>query len=565
VQIQVNTAYDDSPESLALLQALAKYAPARSITVRSGETISQLFVGEYGFGPSDLPKSYQILIAAILARNNLARAEDLHPGTLVIPAVPRRVLMGFNPSNLFNAVANRTTFSVDDAISSWSVANRDRRTAEATTDLPPSELAYKRSTLIGTHRQFAPSETLAFSLPILSAKELADSKEFPQNAVTVSAYSLPVKLADDTLCDTELPIRDHKTLSAAQKSVLAQTLATQTKRTAVVFILDTGWPSLASYQDSRSALYQILTAIWQSKFGRAFATAPPMTSIPAAGNDHCRCIDRALKELQTLAPAPAMPPVKLIYIPLTREQGANTILADLLQTSSLLQQLQSGAGQFDQATIDASRKAAEELVSTRFPAAWTSEQIVTDKSLLDAVLWIGRAYSQLNNTLFIANESWTVSTDGPYYVQYQAPQYGIVTAATGNDPNAKLMDFAQRSTSALDTMAIFSLNKVGVVEPQSTMPVSNNLDLSIAAGFDGYVTDDIWGTSFAAPRVAWFLAAGEAVRIAPLDPNSWAGRLKTQIWNFHPDRSGYSKLFFDPVWYVQTQAGQPYQAASSAP
>ncbi len=97
------------------------------------------------------------------------------------------------------------------------------------------------------------------------------------------------------------------------------------------------------------------------------------------------------------------------------------------------------------------------------------------------------------------------------------------------------------------------------------MPVLSNLDLSIAAGFDGYVTDDIWGTSFAAPRVAWFLAAGEAVRVAPLDPSSWGGRLKAQIWNLHPDRSGYPKLFFDPVWYVQTQAGLPYQAASSAP
>src|SRR5215471_3899213 len=61
VHVRVNTAYDDSERSLALLKAIAHYAPVRQITVASGDTLDDLFVREYGFGISDLPKSYKLL------------------------------------------------------------------------------------------------------------------------------------------------------------------------------------------------------------------------------------------------------------------------------------------------------------------------------------------------------------------------------------------------------------------------------------------------------------------------------------------------------------------------
>jgi len=43
----------------------------------------------------------------------------------------------------------------------------------------------------------------------------------------------------------------------------------------------------------------------------------------------------------------------------------------------------------------------------------------------------------------------------------------------------------------------------------------------MAAGFNSAITDDISGTSFSAPRIAWFLAVGQAVRKKPLIVKQW--------------------------------------------
>src|SRR5258708_38479238 len=62
VHIRVNTEYDDSDESLRLLETLARYAPVRQVTVAPGDTLAALFVREYGFGVGDLPKSYASIV-----------------------------------------------------------------------------------------------------------------------------------------------------------------------------------------------------------------------------------------------------------------------------------------------------------------------------------------------------------------------------------------------------------------------------------------------------------------------------------------------------------------------
>jgi len=55
----------------------------------------------------------------------------------------------------------------------------------------------------------------------------------------------------------------------------------------------------------------------------------------------------------------------------------------------------------------------------------------------------------------------------------------------------------------------------------STRLEDQNIDVAMAAGFDGAITDDISGTSFSAPRIAWFLAVGQAVRKKPLIMKQW--------------------------------------------
>jgi hypothetical protein len=556
VHVRVNTAYDDSDQSLLLLDTLAQYAPVRLIPVAAGDTLDALFVREYGFGVSDLPKSYALLLRFILTRNHLSRPEDLRPGSLIIPAIPKRAWMRFGRSNPMNYVANMSIFQAATAnVASASANRRPAQAAVGFAETEPSDFAYNQSVPSEEHRFTAPYELLAFQMPLKAAGKLVESTAFGPGTVTAGTFPLPVKLASENTCDTEAASRDHQTLTLQQKGRLSQLLKEQTQRSPVVFILDTGWPNLSSYQESRSALYEVLDKVWRGKFGVPFPKAGAQRTIPAAHHQHCRCIERALKELRALdQDVEPDKRIKIIYVPLTREQGAGTILADLLQTSNLLQRLEAENGSLSPEIIRGARTWANDLVKRYFPRQWSGEEVQTDKSVLDAVLLVGQAYARLSDKVFFASESWTVSHGGKYYVQYQTPEFGIVASAAGNDGTTNLLDFAQRSASTKDTMAIINMTAHGVVS-QSTRIGEPDIDIALAAGFDGSVTDDISGTSFSSPRVAWFLAAGEAVRKKNVNLERWGIELHQQLRAMRdPKASLYQKLLFDPVRYIEAQA-----------
>lgn len=559
INVKVDTAYDDSERSLTLLQAIAEYAPFRQIPIVQGDTLDKVFVREYGFGQTDLPKSYALLIRVILARNHLARPEDLKPGTLIIPAVPKRAWLRWGRGNVMNYVANMSIFRSEMAKSASAATNRKpSQIGSGITEREPSELAYSETVAPDPHRLTAPTELLQFGMPLNVARKLLESTAFEKGTVTASTYPLPVKLASDNACDTEDASRDHHSLTPDQKHAISLLLQQQSIRSPVLFILDTGWPSYDSYKESRAALYDVLDTVWQHEFGTPFAKPNVQRTIANALNEHCRCIERALKELRPLDNADPHKKVRIIYVPLTREQGASTILTDLLETSSLLLRSQADRVGLNTSIIRGARARANELVMRHFPSQWSGEEVNTDKSVLDAVLLIGQAYAPIAKSVFFVNESWTVTHEaygGKYYVQYQNPQYGLVVSATGNDGTTKLLDFAQRSTSAKDTMAIMNMNSGGVLAPLSTRVPASYIDIVDGAGFDGAVTDDISGTSFAAPRIAWFLAAGEAVRKKQLTLDTWGTDLSQELQALRdPQATGYKKLLFDPVRYIGAQA-----------
>jgi hypothetical protein len=543
-----------------MLKTVAHYAPLRQLLVAAGDTLDALFVREYGFGRSDLPLSYADLLQVILERNNLARAEDLRTGVLVIPAVPKRVLMEYGRNNPLNYVANMTVFHADSAIAASSSTNRNAtRAAVGLMQAAPPEVAYKTAVPVDQPRPTAPYALLALELGVKQVASLVDSKIFSPGTVSAGTYPLPVKLAADSKCDSEPASRDHATLTPAQRDRIAQLLKQGSQRSPVVFILDTGWPSLTTYQESYSALYDIMDTVWRSRFGQGITKSQAQTSLPASNNDHCRCIERGLKELraldQGLDPAKR---IRVVYVPLTREQGADNILTDLLLTSILLQRQSQDNVTITDKIIDGTRKQASTVVKQYIPQKWIGDALQTDKSVLDAILLVGQAYAVASNSVFFASESWTVrhpDLGGQYYVMYQDPQYGLVTAATGNDGSTNLLDFAQRSPRTKDTMAVINMT-AATVDPTSTLIEKRNIDASLAVGFDGYVTDDVFGTSFSAPRIAWFLAAGEAVRIQPLELAQWGIQLPEVLKGLRsPNATDYYKLLFDPVRYIETQAG----------
>jgi hypothetical protein len=557
VRVRLKTTYDDSHDNLSVLSAVARYGPKRTVIVTLGDNLDKIFVREYGFGKSDLPKTYTLLLPVILSENHLRKAEDLRPGVMIIPAIPRRTLMHWGRDNPRNYIANEFEYSIDSAVFAGSAANRHPvQSSTSPLESALGDLDYKTPTTVGPYRSTVPIAVLSLEMGAKEAVTLVDSGTFPHGAASISTYPLPVKLASDDRCDTERSSRDHPTLTITQRNEISQLLAKGSRRSPVLFILDTGWPSQEAYHESITTLNAVLGAIWKEKLGKPFTQLKEGNVMTAAHNGHCRCIARSLKELTALdIDADPSERIRVVYVPLTREQDADPVLTGLLMTSMLLQRLGATRASIDTGVVDGSRKEARRLIAKVLPRQWAGDEVQTDKSLLDAILLVGQAYARISDTLFFVNESWTVrhpDFGGQYYVEYQSPQFGLVTAATGNDGSATLLDFAQRAPNTNDTMAVLNITSAGIDSTSTRMP-ERNIDVSLAVGFDGYVTDDIFGTSFSAPRVAWFLAAGEAVRAPPTAIDERVIEISRAIRELRdPTAIEYNKLRFDPVEYLQT-------------
>jgi hypothetical protein len=559
VQVRINTAYDDSTESLSLLNALIEHGPTRQVAVPAGGTLSSICVREYAFGFSDLPKTYQLIVAAILARNKLGSPEDLKPGFLVIPAIPRRAATIFNKSDFRNYVADRYIFRVKDALPA--------EIASACSHCKPSlsapginsiaeignaaDIAYTGPTGANGNRIAAQYTLVNYELPLAATADFMASG--PVAAVSsVFAYPLPISLAADYTCDLADTSKDIEFLKDSEKQQITDLLG-NSQRSSFFFVLDTGWPSQATYDQSRNDLYSILTTIWKHYFNIEFSSAKASPSIGDPNHPHCKCIERSLRSLRALDAAHH---VKVIYLPLTQEQGGATIIADLLQTMVLLQQVSDANVTLTPDIVKKARDQAEELATTRFPQKWVGESVRTDKSLLDAVLFIGNKYSETQKTVFIANESWTAIHE-QYFVTYPSPLFGTVVAATGNadeNVNEKALDFSQRASNNHDTIAVLNMQAKGIICDSGFID-QRDIDSAMAVGFDGHITEDFCATSFATPRVAWFLAAGEAVRTADLTPRHWGIDLHDCLSALrNGSNEGFTKLLFEPVKFLVAES-----------
>ena len=222
-------------------------------------------------------------------------------------------------------------------------------------------------------------------------------------------------------------------------------------------MLDTGWPGRTASDESRQAVEDVLSVVSHEYFQRTYRPSHQLARFVPANNPHCRCIERALKELRALdAGLPPERRIRVAYLPMTREQDGGALLAALLQTNDLLQsQTQTGGIPTDQ-RVTAAAAWANKILGL-LPERWTGDIVRSDKAVIDAVLGVARAYALARDTVFFINESWTVDPKGKYKVFYDPPEPGIVTAAAGNDPTAAPQNFARRSSSSNDTLAIINL------------------------------------------------------------------------------------------------------------
>ena len=564
VHIHVNTAYDDSESSLTFISHLINSLPPRTEAMLPGEALSSFILRVYDVStydrssPSYLPKTYNLLEQKVLLLNNVSDASKLKAGPVFCPQLPKKALADVNTSLPQNSVPFMRRFALRSRLGNIAgVASPEGAAGEAANGGRPetggadlSEASVDDVMSVGVNMTTFPKPTgtqtadLDVALTPMLGKELLND---PILSLTSTALSFPLtaRLADSSKMSSTADSEDHVVLSLADNQTIRDLLITNSRRDVPLFILDTGWPNATEYVASRNQLRNILSLIWQKKLSLMAmpnVTDPPYKQPPS--NLHSTVVQRALTEFENADPNHH---VKVVYIPLTQEQGASDLLDLLLETSYLLMyQVEHSGAPIDKTVVRTAKQNADGVVGT-LQKTWVGDSVNTDKALLDAVLWVGTAWAELNKTGFVVNESWTV-THEQYFVNYIAPPEGIVIAAAGNlgqNINSALVDFSQRCSTSIDTLAVMNLRPGEGLLCCSSKIDPRNIPDAMAAGFDGEVSGtscaEACGTSFAAPRVAWIIAAGETLRTGAYDPSRWGIDVKSRLLGARrPDMQGGS-------------------------
>jgi len=221
---------------------------------------------------------------------------------------------------------------------------------------------------------------------------------------------------------------------------------------------------------------------------------------------------------------------------MSKEQGSAPLLAEMIEVADAVSRI---TGQFRRDSLPTSvppdilssaKKFAGDVMQ-RVPAAITGEITETDKAIVESVVTLASEAARLDQTFHIVNESWVVATDVIRYDQPSNPM-GLIVAAAGNDDvniNVRQVDFAHRSSSAPGTfVAVMNVDSNGDPTCSSSSIDLSVLDISNAIGFSGAIAGRS-ATSYASPRVAWLLAAAEAIRPNAVADGLWAGQIQQRI------------------------------------
>jgi hypothetical protein len=196
---------------------------------------------------------------------------------------------------------------------------------------------------------------------------------------------------------------------------------------------------------------------------------------------------------------------------------------------------------------DAISEAAKRVKA--LPVDATKKPFITDKAVLDAVWEIAQAASEDDDSFFVVNESWTVPTGAIGFAPLDA-QRGIAVAAAGNTPNRDIterpfINFAGQSLTSDYIVAVMNMNASGALQCNSSFVGAPFADTR-AVGFDGTIAKDC-GTSFSAPRVAWLIAAGEALRETDVASSLWAQRMARVVRDARAGGNGLAAFLLDPI------------------
>jgi hypothetical protein len=549
VRLTLHNSYDSST-SLDLVEAYLRLVPPKEVSIAPGETISSVVFREFGFGPRNRPAHYELFERAILKANRVSRPEEVRPGRLLVPALPpigvaTKVGHGLGAADrtvVYDSAASEggeATVTPGPVVVDRRAWRRPARTV-ADLRLPANAFAdFVRAAPDSAKVLFRDPNTVALSRSMLVVPAQVCG---PRSSGAETAFERLI---------TDAQTQDLKSLLAA------------TPHTVTLFVLDTSWPDADAYVDSRAFLTQLVSRACRLYRVPQLARDLRKTKDSfVAGHAHARQVRDALQEL-----APLSSRVRIIYVPMTKDQGASDVLETILAVGAARDKLFGAVSGFlgpaalNDTVIagiaDEARKTLPSLMSSISAAPDPATRFfVTNPALIDSLYQIASDVSRdAGNDVFVFSQSWTAPANAISMRLGEHPR-GLIVAAVGND--GKSVDATETSYATFAkrlafVLAVMTLDRNGQPYCGTSCVDYTHEDMN-AVGFNGTIPGDKCGSSFAAPRVAWLIAAREARRPGafPDDASKWVSEVRRRIRTLRPPgHTPPGSLLLDPVSYIR--------------
>lgn len=520
VRQRVSTDYQNTQQDLAVALSMPI---EKNVAIRSGDTMSGIVSRQYGVGRSNAPEAFLMLTSKISELNELSNNSSLTAGdTLSIPDIPPIALSRPNPNNTANSIA-KLGFSID----AFKTVSKNNQSKSATS----------YSQIFDKGRKGASETVVIYKVKRRDA--IALQKTYP-GAVEAVNDIIRVTLAQPAE-PKNLNSEASSVLSEADASTLRRKLSRTAQKEPFLVIFDDNWPDRDDFQSSVKFFAKAISIV-REKY-RLGAVTLSVAALPQSLSDHnlatsssshAHQIKRAIAPLAELQPKEGR--VSVVYLPLFRcDPVAKELLTQLVEIDLDAKHMGSVLG-IDAAPADvlrANRKLATDIVG-RIGTNASGGIVKTDEAVIAAVLTFLRLYSEKANRPYVLNMSWT-TPNFTFHLDVPEDAYGLAVVAAGNEGDAQgttvydsHRQFAYRSlTPPGDMVAVMNVTVDGRPDCASSLLMTDRELLGFA--FSGRLSDSECGTSFAAPRVAWLIAAHESVSPPSRNVSEWRSHLYSEL------------------------------------
>lgn len=483
------------------IRQLVDKSPLKSVRMSAGDTLSGQLQKQFKVNPTWTPAMYDSMVSRIVELNGLGSPDSVEAGQdLLVPVIPRAGRPGSE-----QGLSVTLSESVIGPTVQFSTA--------VTTSAARTEIQY-------------------IKVRVSELPNYALDGDVPQGAsgpieITLGAGGTQA-VAQDGVITTEVASRIRQGLSKSATGL-----------SPVLVVVDDAIPDHAEYVRARDFMLEVSKVV-REKHGlgesRYYPELKGMPSqLPAADEAtlypntvmHASTIKASLGPLTQIDPQRR---VRVVYIPLAATQiGITPLYKELLYLAELLKIVQPSLPYTLSATADQRNTAANiaeslvlgnERVFVYGPVQFVGNggiSLRSDRSLIEALGIVLDAYSNATAQPHALSFSWTMPrlsfpaylVDNPYGWKFAAA--GNKTSPTQSaDFLERELQFAARAAGPKDVVAVLNSDDASGACASNVFDDSGGIQV-LSLAFTGRVDATLCGTSFSTPRVAWLVAAREAI------------------------------------------------------